>query len=241
MNKNLKASLGWLGRKIRAHFLAGILITIPLGLTIWVFYWIFSGVDGFLQRIAINPIFGRDIPGVGFAITVVLIYLVGVVASNVLGRRLLRYGESVLERVPIARHLYTGIRQIVNGFSKPHKTGFMQVVLIEFPRRGTRTLGFITNEESDKTGKKLINVFIPTSPNPTSGFLQIVEEEEIVRTNISVDAALQMVVSGGRVSPREVQDRLFAVNQEQHILELSTDSPAPPPVGRRKRVRGGKV
>jgi len=239
MKKNMRASLGWLGRKLRAHFLAGILITIPLGLTIWLFYWIFSGVDGFLQRIAINPIFGRDIPGVGFAITVVLIYLVGVIASNVLGRRLLRYGESVLERVPVARHIYTGIRQIVNGFSEPHKTGFMQVVLIEFPRRGTRTLGFITNEESDETGKKLINVFIPTSPNPTSGFLQIVEENEIVRTNISVDAALKMVVSGGRISPREVQERLFAVDEEPHVLELGTDSPAPG--GRRKRVKGGKV
>jgi len=241
MKNNLKSSLGWLGRKIRAHFLAGILITIPLGLTIWLFYWIFSGVDGFLQRIAINPIFGRDIPGVGFAVTVVLIYLVGVIASNVLGRRLLRYGESVLERVPVARHIYTGIRQIVNGFSEPHKTGFMQVVLIEFPRRGTRTLGFITNEESDETGKKLINVFIPTSPNPTSGFLQIVEENEIIRTDLSVDAALRMVVSGGRVSPTEVREKLFAVNEEPHVLELSTDSPDQAPVGRPKRVRGGKV
>jgi len=241
MKNNLKASLGWLGRKIRAHFLAGILITIPLGLTIWVFYWIFSSVDGFLQRIAINPIFGRDIPGVGFAITVVLIYLVGVIASNVLGRRLLRYGESVLERVPVARHIYTGIRQILNSFSEPHKTGFMQVVLIEFPRRGTRTLGFITNEESDETGKKLINVFIPTSPNPTSGFLQIVEEDEIIRTDLSVDDALKMVVSGGRMSPQEVQEKLFAVVKEPHVLHLGSDSSGPAPVGRRRHVRGDKV
>lgn len=241
MNKNLKASLGWLVRKLRAHFLAGILITVPLGLTVWIFHWIFTGVDGFLQRIAINPIFGRDIPGVGFAITVVLIYLVGVIASNVLGRRLLRYGESALERVPVARYVYTGIRQIVNSFSEPHKTGFMQVVLIEFPRRGTRTLGFITNEESDETGKKLINVFIPTSPNPTSGFLQIVEEAEIIRTELSVDDALKMVVSGGRMSPREVQEKLFAIVKEPHVLDLSSDSPDPAPVGRRKRAREEKI
>jgi len=241
MKNNLKASLGWIGRKLRAHFLAGILITVPLGITVWVFHWIFTGVDGFLQRIAINPIFGRDIPGVGFAITVVLIYLVGVIASNVLGRRLLRYGESALERVPVARHVYTGIRQILRSFSEPHKTGFMQVVLIEFPRRGTRTLGFITNEETDETGKKLINVFIPTSPNPTSGFLQIVEEDEIIRTSLSVDDALRMVVSGGRVSPKEVQEKLFAINGKPHVLELSPDSPDPAPVGRRRRVRGDKV
>lgn len=146
-----------------------------------------------------------------------------------------------MERVPVARHVYTGIRQILRSFSEPHKTGFMQVVLIEFPRRGTRTLGFITNEETDETGKKLINVFIPTSPNPTSGFLQIVEEDEIIRTSLSVDDALRMVVSGGRVSPKEVQEKLFAINGKPHVLELSPDSPDPAPVGRRRRVRGDKV
>jgi len=241
MKNNLKTSLRWFGRKLRAHFIAGILITVPLGLTVWIFHWIFTGVDGFLQRIAISPIFGREIPGVGFAVTVVLIYLVGVIASNVLGRRLLRYGESVLERVPVARHFYTGIRQIVQGFSEPRKTGFMQVVLIEFPRRGTRTIGFITNEESDDTGKKLMNVFIPTSPNPTSGFLQIVEEDEIIRTNLSVDAALRMVVSGGRVSPKEVQEKLLALSKGPHASDLSRDSSAPASVKRRRRVRGEKA
>lgn len=208
-----------LGRKVRAHFLAGILIMVPIGLTVWIFVQIFTWVDSFLQPGVISPIFGRQVPGLGFAITAVLIYIVGVIASNVVGRRVIRWAESLLERVPVARHIYTGIRQIVESFSTPGKTGFMQVVLIEFPRRGTRTIGFITNEESNESGKKLINVFVPTSPNPTSGFLQIVEEQEIIRTSISVDDALKMVVSGGRMSPEEVKQKLLAASQEANALE----------------------
>jgi len=200
--------LKWIGRKLRAHFLAGILVTVPLGLTVWIFVWIFNGIDNFLQPV-IERIFGHDIPGVGFGITVVLVYIIGVIVSNLLGRRLLRYGETILNRVPVFRYLYNGIQQIMQAFAAPDKTGFMQVVLVEFPRRGTRTLGFITNETSDESGKKLLNIFIPTSPNPTSGFLQILSEDDVIRTGISVDDALKMVVSGGRVSPREVSDKLF--------------------------------
>ncbi|HEY40546.1 MAG TPA: DUF502 domain-containing protein [Dehalococcoidia bacterium] len=208
MKGKIGASLRWVGRKLRAYFLAGILVTVPLGLTVWILLWIFNGIDGFLQPI-VERIFGHNIPGVGFGVTVVLIFIVGVVASNVLGRRFLRYGESLLNRLPVARYLYNGIRQIMQAFAAPDKTGFMQVVLVEFPRKGTRTLGFITNETPDESGKKLLNIFIPTSPNPTSGFLQIIEEDQIIRTNLSVDDALKMVVSGGRVSPREVSDTLF--------------------------------
>lgn len=205
--------LRWVGRKLRAYFLAGILVTVPLGLTVWIILWIFNGVDGFLQPL-IERIFGHHIPGVGFGVTVFLIFIIGIIASNVLGRRLLRYGESWLTKVPLANYLYNGIRQIVQAFAAPDKTGFMEVVLVEFPRKGTRTLGFITNETPDESGSKLLNIFIPTSPNPTSGFLQIIEENQVIRTKLSVDEALRMVVSGGRVSPKEVSDKLSIREQD---------------------------
>jgi uncharacterized membrane protein len=213
MKGKVNAALRWVGRKLRAYFFAGILVTVPLGLTIWILLWIFNGVDGFLQPI-VERIFGHHIPGVGFGVTVVLIFIAGVIVSNVLGRRLLRYFESVLMRLPIARYLYNGIRQIMQAFAAPDKTGFMQVVLVEFPRKGIRTLGFITNETPDESGKKLLNIFIPTSPNPTSGYMQIIEEDQVIRTNLSVDEALRMVVSGGRVSPREVSEKLFLKEQD---------------------------
>ncbi len=197
-------------RRIRGHFLAGIFITFPLGLTVWAFVWAFNEIDGWLQPI-IARIFGNTIPGVGLGITLVAIYVVGVIASNVIGRRLIGYGEAAMGRIPLFRYLYNGTRQILQSFSTPDATGFMQVVLAEFPRKGTRTIGFITNEVSDESGRKLLNVFIPTAPNPTSGFLQILREEEIIRTDISVDAALKMVVSGGRMSPEEVKEKLLIV------------------------------
>lgn len=200
-----RPSGGGVGRKLRRQFIAGILISIPLGATIIILVWVFNTVDNLLQPL-ITHIWGHAIPGIGFGVTVVLIYLVGVVASNILGKRLIRYGESLLGRVPIFRQLYSTIKHIVDSFSAPDKTSFLQVVLVEFPRKGMRTIGFVTNEITDKSGQKTLNVLIPNSPNPMSGFLEIVKEEEVIRTNVSVDQALQMIVSAGRMTPKGVSD-----------------------------------
>ena len=207
MKHTRRVSLGWLGKKLRTQFATGILVVVPIGVTILILVWIFVTLDNVLQPI-IRSIWGRTFPGVGFGATIVLIYLAGVIASNIVGTRLIHYGESLLAKVPVVRQLYAGIKQILEGFSKPGKTGFMQVVLVEFPKEGMRAIGFITNESYDKSGERLLNVFIPTSPNPTSGFLEIVKEDKIIRTNISVDDALKMVVSAGRVSLQEVSDKL---------------------------------
>ncbi|MCL0089020.1 DUF502 domain-containing protein [Dehalococcoidia bacterium] len=207
MKSKRGVSWGWLGRKLRAQFLTGILVVVPIGATILILIWIFDAIDGILRPV-IMAIFGQAVPGVGFAVTMVLIYLVGVAAGNVGGRALIRYGETLLARLPVVRQLYASIKQILESFSAPGKTGLMQVVLVEFPRKGMRTIGFITNESSDESGNKLINIFIPTSPNPTSGFLQIVREEEIIRTNIPVNEAMKMVISAGKVSPGEISEKL---------------------------------
>ena len=211
MKATQRVSWGWLGKKLRAQFLAGILLIVPVSVTIWILYWIFTAIDGILQPI-IMRIWGYTIPGVGFGATIALIYLVGVIASNFVGRKLIHYGESLLAKVPLVRQMYGGIKQILESFSAPGKTGFMQVVLVEFPRKGIRTIGFVTNESSGESGKKILNIFIPTSPNPTSGFLQIMSESEVIRTNISVDDALKMVVTAGSVSLKESEDRLSGEN-----------------------------
>ncbi|MBA7660918.1 hypothetical protein ES703_68924 [subsurface metagenome] len=114
--------------------------------------------------------------------------------------------------LPFVHQLYSGIKQILESFSASRTTGRMQPVITEFPRKGMKVIGFITNELQHESGKKLLTVFIPTSPNPTSGYLQIVEEEEIVRTSISIEDALKIVVSAGRVAPEEVVDYLFREN-----------------------------
>jgi uncharacterized membrane protein len=195
------------GKKLSGQFMTGLLVIIPLGASVLILVWLFTSIDNILQPV-IRAIWGHNITGVGFGVTVILIYVVGVIARNVVGKRIIRYGDSLLNRVPIFKQLYRGIRQIVDSFSDPDKTGFMQVVLVEFPQKGMRAIGFVTNEIIDKNGKKLLSVLIPTAPNPTSGFLEIVKEEDVIRTQIPVDAAVKMVVSAGRMMPDEVQTKI---------------------------------
>lgn len=197
----------WLGRKLRGQFLLGLLVMVPLGATILILIWVFTAIDNILQPV-IRPIFGHNVPGLGFGVTIVLIYLVGVIASNVVGKRLIHYGESLLAKVPLVRPIYGGIKQILESFSLPSKKKLMQTVLIEFPRKGMWTVGFITNESPSQSGGTKLNIFIPTAPNPTSGFLQIAAEDEVIRTEIPVDKALRMIMSAGKVSLPEIGDKL---------------------------------
>ena len=199
------------GKKLRTQFGAGILVIVPIIITVLLLVWLFGYIDNIAQPVA-KSLLGRTIPGLGFALTVVLIYLTGVVATSVIGKRLVGYIESLLARVPLFRYLYTGIKQIMVSFTTSGETKFLQVVLVEFPKKGMRVLGFVTSESRLESGEKLLTVFIPTSPNPTSGYLEIVRENDIIRTNISIDDALKMVLSAGKVSLKEVTDRLGAEN-----------------------------
>ena len=207
MNETSKKPRHWLRRKVGAQFLEGLLIVVPIGIALWILVWIFTTIDGFLQPL-IKPFFGRNIPGAGFGMTILLIYLAGVLAENVIGRRLIRYGESLLARVPVFRYVYTGIKNLVEGFSMSGKGGFSQVVLVEFPMKGMRTIGFVTNELSTEDGEKLFSVFVPQAPTPTTGFLEIVKENDIVPLDISIENAIKMVVSAGAFSPPEIKAKL---------------------------------
>jgi len=208
MENTKKASGRDVGKRLRAQFIAGIVIVVPIGAAILILRWLFLSIDNILQPVA-QSLLGYTIPGLGIGITVVIVYLAGVIATNVIGRRLIRYGESLLARVPLFRYVYTGIRQILQSFTT-REGGFLQVVLVEFPKQGMRAIGFVTSESRLESGDKLLNVFIPTSPNPTSGYLEIVRESDVIRTGISIDDALKMVLSGGKVSLQEVTDRVAA-------------------------------
>lgn len=196
-------------KKVGGQFVMGLVLVVSLGLTIWILVWVFNSIDGILQP-AINYVWGHPVPGIGFGIMLVLIYVVGLIASNFIGRRLIRFGESLLARVPVVRPLYGGIKKVLESFSSPGTTGFMEVVLVEYPRKGMMAIAFITNEMTDSSGQKLVNIFIPNSPTPWTGFLQIVKEEEITRTRLSVDDAVKMVVSVGRTIPDRAGEKLSA-------------------------------
>jgi uncharacterized membrane protein len=135
-------------------------------------------------------------------LTLVLAYVAGIIASSILGRRIITSSENLINRLPLFGQLYRGIRQRIGSFTEPRQTGFMQVVFIEYPRKGIYSLGFITNEIKDNSEEHFYTVFVPTSPNPTSGFMEVVREDDLIRANMSVDEAIRVVVSAGRAPMR---------------------------------------
>jgi uncharacterized membrane protein len=195
-----------IGKKIRQQFMAGLIVTVPLGASILILVWLFNTIDNILQP-AVEAIFKRDIPGVGFGATIILIYLAGVVARNVLGYRILGYFDRLLQRVPIFSMFYRSIRQIMSSFSTPDNMSFIQVVLVDFPQKGMKAMALVTNEITGPDGKKSLTVLIPTAPNPTTGFMQIVKEEDVIRTKIPVDEAVKMLLSAGKVMPGDLKNR----------------------------------
>jgi uncharacterized membrane protein len=191
---------------LKKVFLTGLRVMIPLAITIFILVWLFDKIDGLLQPIFIS-ILGRRIPGIGLLTTLVLIMIAGAIVGTVLGRRMMRSGEGFISKIPIVRSLYNGIKQIADSFSSEDQEGFLRVVLIEFPRQGMQTIAFVTDEYTDDSGTMKLNVFIPTAPNPTSGFLQIVDADDVTPTNMSVDDALKMVMSAGKVSAKGMGKR----------------------------------
>ena len=192
-----------IGNTLKNYFFLGVLVIMPIAVTVLVLVWIFTSVDNVLQPL-ITSAWGITIPGLGIIAMVIVIFLTGAVVSSPLGRRLFSYSGALLLRIPRVKPIYTTIRQILEIFSPQGKAGFRQVVLVEFPMQGTRTIGFITNESFDSDGEKLLHVFVPTAPNPTSGFLQMMKEERVTRTDISIDDALKMIVSAGKELPAKM-------------------------------------
>ncbi len=209
MKHQFRSFIARLCRRLGTKFGIGLITIAPFAVTVGIIYWIFVNIDNLLQPL-IEPVLGQTITGLGFVITIALILLLGFIASNVIGKRLINYGESAIPWMPIVHQLYSGIKQIMESFSASRDTSRMQPVLTEFPRKGMRVIGFVTSELTDESGKKLLTVFVPTSPNPTSGFLQIVEEHEVIRTDISLEDALKMVVSAGKVASDDVIQQLFS-------------------------------
>jgi uncharacterized membrane protein len=144
------------------------------------------------------------IPGLGLIFVVILVLAVGLLTKNIVGRKIVRLGENIVERIPLVRILYAGVKQLLETIFLQKTDAFKRVGLVEYPRRGTYVIGFITGESKgeiqDKTDKNMMNVFIPTTPNPTSGFYILIPEDEVVMLNMTVEDAFKLIISGGIVS-----------------------------------------
>lgn len=205
--------------RLRTYFFAGILITAPVSLTIYLAWLFISFVDEQVFSLlppeynpeAYMPFF---IPGLGLLVVLVGLTLIGALTAGFLGRVTRQMIEAILNRLPVIRSLYSAINQIMETVLANKSTAFRECVLIEYPRRGIWTLGFITGttkgEVQDLTVDTLINVFVPTTPNPTSGFLLFVPEQDVVRLKMPIEDGLKLVISGGMVTPPSAKPQLEA-------------------------------
>lgn len=197
--------------KIKNYLLAGLLILAPIVITVYVLIWSFNLLDGILGPF-IYRLLGRRIPGVGLVAGFFITLVAGFVTRGWLARRIMKWAESMVAKLPLVRPLYMTIKQLTDAMlSGSDKNLFKKVVLLEYPRLGVWSLGFVTSEDvgeisqeiRKKTGKKLSSVFVVSAPNPTTGWLALVPEEEMVELDISVEQALKLVVSGGYIRPEE--------------------------------------
>jgi len=214
-----KSFWGRLKRNIRSRMISGLLIVVPMGITIFILGFLYHTTAGFLEplvkripqvkRLIDHAPQSRSveffIEGISILILVALVYLVGVITSYVVGRRMVGVGEAILLRVPLVKTIYSATKQVVHTISLPDRTAFKSVVLVEFPRRGLWAVGFATGTLLNCDGTEMCKVFLPTTPNPTTGFFEIVPTSDVTFTTLSVEDGFKMIVSGGIVAPARIE------------------------------------
>lgn len=201
-----------LASRLRTYLVAGVLITAPISITVYLTYIFLKLVDEAVIRMFPNVWYDQfygdtTIPGLGFLAAVAFFVLVGWLTTNILGRFFVKLAEYFVDRVPVIRTLYGAIKQILETVMASKSQAFREAVMIEYPRKGMWAIGFVTGETKgeaqDLTDKETINVFVPTTPNPTSGFLLFVPKTDVKYLDMSVEEAVKLVVSAGIITPDE--------------------------------------
>ncbi len=194
---------------MKKYLITGLLIWIPLAITIWVLNLIVSTMD---QSLLLLPpqyqpqvLLGYQIPGLGALLTVVVVFLTGVLASNILGQRLLSFWENVLGRIPVVKTIYNAVKQVSDTLFSPGGQAFSRALLVQYPREGSWTIAFLTGRPGGDVANHLhgdyLSVYVPTTPNPTSGFFLMMRRADVIELDMSVDEALKYVISMGVVTP----------------------------------------
>jgi uncharacterized membrane protein len=194
---------------LRRYLVAGLLVWIPLGITLWVLKILVDIMDQSLllvpPALRTEAVFGFHVPGLGIILTLAIVLTTGALAANFFGQRLLGIGEDLLSRIPIVRSIYGGVKQISDTLFSPEGKAFRRAVLVRYPHAGSWTVALVTgspeHEVADILGREQISVFVPTTPNITSGFFLIVPRAETVELEMTVDAALKYIISMGVAEP----------------------------------------
>ena len=191
-------------RHTKSYIFKGLLALIPIGLTVFTINILYVFIDKQIMEL-IDQYTGFHIPGLGLLIFIVLLYATGIIASNVIGRRMFGLLETVTGRIPLLKTAYQVGKQLSGTLSLPEKNIFKKTVLVDYFKPGAWVIGFVTGEiHDDRTGKNLLKIFIPTVPNPTSGFLVIIGKELVQEMSWSVEEAMKMVISGGIIGPTSI-------------------------------------
>ena len=222
--------------RIRRYFVAGLLVWLPLVATILLLAFVIRLVDRSLLLLppALRPenLLGFTIPGLGVILTLLILLVTGVIVANFFGRRLIALWESLLARIPLVSTVYGAIKQITNSLFSDASQSFREVVLVEYPRKGLWMLAFVTGDTPKQfqqtIGHDLINIYVPTTPNPTSGFYIMVPPSDVKRLEVPVEAGLKMILSAGVVNPLDdpVEAEKLAreiAKQEQRKTQLKND------------------
>ncbi len=195
--------------RVKKYFVTGLLVWVPLGITLWVLHLLVSTMDQTLlllpEEFRTERWLGVYVPGMGVVMTVVVVLVTGVVVTNFLGQRLLLFWEGVLSRIPVVKSIYNSVKQVSDTLFTSGGHAFRKALLVQYPREGSWTIAFLTGEP----GGDVINhqhgeywsVYVPTTPNPTSGFFLMIPKADVIELDMSVDAALKYIISMGVVAP----------------------------------------
>ncbi len=194
---------------LRSYLLAGLVVWLPILITMGVLRFIIDLLDNTVALIpkAYQPeqLIGHYVPGIGVILSLIILLVTGVIVTNYLGQRLVGWGESILDRIPLVRSIYKTVKQVINAVLSTNSEAFRKVVLIEYPRKGLWTIAFQTGTANtainNKTKDEMISVFIPTTPNPTSGFLIMLPRNDVIELDMSIDEALKFIISLGVMPP----------------------------------------
>ena len=198
--------------RIRGDLVAGVLLLAPLGLTIWVLFFLVNITDSLIiilpQQFQPEVVIGYSIPGLGIVLSLQLLWLFGALARLYAGRKIIESYEALLNKVPVISSIYMGLKQLFATVFSQKKENFSKAVVLEYPRKGLYCLAFVTNEESAiKDHPELVSVFLPTTPNPTSGFFLMVPREDLRFLELSIEDAFKMIMSAGLVLPAPIAFR----------------------------------
>lgn len=207
---------GGIGRRIRAYFLTGLLVVVPLGLTYFIIRFLFVTIDAILSDTVSSFIlqqFGvklgeRQIPGIGIVTLILLIILTGMIARNYLGRKFVNFGDRLVARIPLINRVYAAMKQISQAFLSSKREVFKKAVMFEYPRKGVYSIGFYTQDTrgvvQDSLDEDVMSVFLPSTPNPTTGYLLFVPKSQVIELDFSIEEAMKLIISGGAIVPEKV-------------------------------------